>query len=165
MTPLRPTTPKELLRLKAASRRAVELAGDVTAVERITRVRKAALSKYTAVHETAYFMPVDVALDIDRDTGEPVILREMAALEGYDLAPRRGARNATGGNAMLARAHLVGRLTREVADVVAEVLAADADGVITPRERSALLKEIDEAQGALNAMRRSVETDSGEAGQ
>lgn len=151
MKPIRKVTPTELLGLKAATRRVLDRFGKLEDVEQITRVKKPALSKYGAPHEES-FIPVDVALDCDRDCGEPVILREMAALEGYDLVAR-GTAAGRQPQDPAAVSSLVGRLIREVADVSAETLTAVADGTFTRRERAAVLAEIDEAYAALGALR------------
>ena len=98
---MRNTTPQERLALKAAVRRAVKLAGGGANAQHATRVAEPALSKYSSSGEPAHHCPVDIALDLDREAGAPVILSALAELQGFSLVRGRGAEAA----ARMAPAH------------------------------------------------------------
>lgn len=82
----RPTQPEELLDIKAATRRDLALARP-SAFALITRVDAPALSKYGSPTEQGHFMPVDVMVDLMRDTGSCDLLSTIAALVGMKLVP------------------------------------------------------------------------------
>ncbi|OAB57514.1 hypothetical protein AY599_23600 [Leptolyngbya valderiana BDU 20041] len=87
--PLRPTAPADRRRIKAATRRLVDLAGGVTSAEQITRVKAPALSKFGSVSDPQ-FMPVDVVADLEADIGSPVVTALLAGMQGYQLTSRAG---------------------------------------------------------------------------
>jgi len=147
----RPTSDHDRRRLKAATERSIRRAGGGTVFAALTRVEPPALSKYAAMHDD-HFMPIDVALDCDMAAGAPVILAAMAASAGYTIAPAAAA-------AAPLCPVMVGTLIRETGEVSAVVLEAMADGRLTPRERQAIAKEIDEAMVALWTLKNAVAGD------
>lgn len=68
---------------------AYELAGGVTVFQYVTRVVTSQLSKYasTDVENERKFIPIDIALDLDRAAKRPVVTAKMAELLGYRLEP------------------------------------------------------------------------------
>lgn len=68
---------------------AYEMAGGVTVFQYVTRVVTSQLSKYasTDAEHGKKFIPVDIALDLDRAAKQPVITGKMAELLGYRLEP------------------------------------------------------------------------------
>lgn len=84
---IRPTNEHERLELKQATNAALSMTGKMEAFAARTRVEKAALSKYGSVSEPASFIPIDVAADLDRAIGAPIVLKAQAALQGFALAP------------------------------------------------------------------------------
>ena len=58
---------------KAAARRAVQMAGGCNAAALVTRADAARLSRYGNL-DTPEFVPVDVAFDLDKAAGDPVML-------------------------------------------------------------------------------------------
>ena len=68
---------------------AYELAGGVTVFQYVTRVVTSQLSKYasTDVENEKKFIPVDIALDLDRAAKQPIVTAKMAELLGYRLEP------------------------------------------------------------------------------
>ena len=149
--PARPTSDHDRAALKGACDRAVKRAGGVTALANLTRVKVAALSKYGNGCEPDHFMPLDVAADADMVAGAPVILSALAAIEGFAVvslpSPVPPGGPTTG---------MVGNLIKESGEVSAAVLAAMADGTITPNERAAIATEIDEALTALWRIRAAL---------
>lgn len=85
----RPTQPEELLDIKAATRRDLSLAR-AKAFAMITRVDAPALSKYGSPSELGHFMPVDIMVDLIRDTGSLDLLSTIAGLVGMKLVPIDG---------------------------------------------------------------------------
>lgn len=151
MNELRPTSDHDRAMLKAASDRAIRRAGGGAVFAGRTRVLAAALSRYKADHEDA-FMPIDVAVDADMAAGQPIILAAIAALEGYAITPL----TAPGRAAPTLSAGLVGVLIRETGEVSAAVLEALADDHLSPAERKAIEKELDEALAALWQLRAAL---------
>lgn len=147
----RPTSDHDRAALKAAVARAVRRAGGPTALATQTRGTIATISRHAAAHDDDHYMPVDVAADADMAAGAPIILTALAAIEGYTLRRADAAVHFCPG--------MVGALIRETADVSASVLEAMADGVMTPRERSAVMVEIDEALAALFTLRNAISAD------
>jgi len=84
MNDLRPTTAQFRRRLKAVVRRLLEIAGGVSSFEHATRVRAPVLSKYASAADEKH-MPLDIAMDLMKDTGSNGILSYMAAELGMKL--------------------------------------------------------------------------------
>lgn len=145
---IRPTSDHDRDRIKAATARAIDRAGGGTVLAAQTRVEPAALSRYKAPQEDG-FMPVDVALDADMAAGAPIVLSAMAAIEGYALTPFAASPGPLCNG-------IVGTLIRETGEVSAVVLDAMADGKLTPAERNAIEKELDEAMAAMWQLRAAV---------
>ncbi len=144
------TSEHDRLALKAATRAALALAGGVARFELATRVQAPALSKYAAPQETIAFLPIDVAADLDRDIGAPVIAEALAALAGYRLVP---ADAPAAGTPNLAD---VARIMRETCDVSDALTAALADGRVTRTEARAIDREIEEAIRELRVLQSRV---------
>ncbi|MBK3745837.1 hypothetical protein G3A39_42530, partial [Paraburkholderia aspalathi] len=75
--------------LKSATDGAYVLSGGISRVLDFTRVGTASLSKYASFNDEfrESFIPIDVAIEIDRRAKTPTIVKEMAALLGYELRP------------------------------------------------------------------------------
>lgn len=154
---MRPSNEHERNLLKSATRRALNQVGTADAFSQETRVQAPALSKYAANHEHSSFIPIDVALDLDRAAGTPAILTEFAALQGYGLVASSGKSRAQPCVSM------IGPIIRTTGDVSAVTLDALADGKLTPNERNAIVSEIDEAMAALSVLRNAVTTELSDA--
>lgn len=151
----RPTTEHDRLALKAATRHALTLAGGVSRFELATRVAAPVLSKYGAIHEAAAFMPLDVAADLDRDLGAPVMAEALAGLAGYRLTPADAARPGAPSLADVAK------IMRESCDVADALTAALADGKIGAAEARAIDCEIEEAIAVLRGLQGRVRMSGG----
>ncbi len=84
MTLPRPTSDHQRAALKLAVRRQIKASGGQGSAAVITRVRQQQLSEYAsqrADHEQVH-MPLDVALDLMLDSGEPVLIRALCTLAG-----------------------------------------------------------------------------------
>lgn len=145
----RRAVPADLYALKAAVRHALTLAGGGDRFALVTRVNGPALSKYADACGDQ-FMPLDVAVDLDRDIGAQVVAEALAAAHGYRLTP---ADPATNGAPNLAD---VAKIMRESCDVADALTAALADGRIGPAEARAIDREIEEAIAVLRGLQARV---------
>lgn len=119
----RPTQPEELLDIKAATRRDLMRARP-NAFALITRVKAPALTMYGSPAEMGHFMPVDIMIDLARDTGSCDLLATLAALVGMKLVPIEG----DGGGESVSLSD-VGEMMRESGEANASVLRViDGDG-------------------------------------
>lgn len=93
MSELRKTTGELRSALKAAVRRVLTLSGGGDSVQYATRVKAPALSRYGSTHDehADNHCPIDVAMDLDLEAGQPVILAAMAKAQGYELRPTAAA--------------------------------------------------------------------------
>lgn len=63
--------------LKAAVRRLLEAFGGQVQAAEATRVAQQALSRYASLNHPTDHMPVDVVMDLSRDSGSTAVIREM----------------------------------------------------------------------------------------
>ena len=120
--------------LKTVSRRVIECCGGVSSAESITRVNNSHLSKYQSRSEdnAGTFMPIDVALDLDMDCGEPIITRAMAESQGFRLVI-----NDTSDDELPCAQKLLNKvstISHSHADLTQALIVAASDGEITPNE-------------------------------
>lgn len=115
------------LALKAAVRRLTKGCGGQEAAAQVTRVDFQRIGRYGRPHE-AQHAPVDVIADLEADSGEPMVTRVLADLQGYVLVPKPGARAVPVGIEHL------GQVGREAGDVIAGLSDALADGEVTAGE-------------------------------
>lgn len=132
-------------RLKDAFGRLLELAGGAKDVE--TRVSPWSLYAYANVNEAKHFAPVDVICALEKHAAEPVMTRQLAFEAGYILLPVAWSGK---GDELAARLMKVGK---EHADVFAQAAKSLTDNQLNPKEAERLIKEIDQAIGALSSLR------------
>lgn len=147
---LRASSPEEHLALKSAVKRCAKLAGGAASVQHMTRVGEAELSRYGAPDHADRHCPIDVAIDLDREAGHPVILEAMAALLGYRLV----AAEAEPAEPVSPRD--LARIGTETAGFVAAVAEAGEDGKIDAVEERRIDMEAEEAIGAIRKVQRSM---------
>lgn len=84
---MRSITPDEMKALKAASRMAVKGAGGGASFRHVTRIGEARLSTCCSSSDELMddFLPLDVALEADREAGAPIILEALARMQGFKL--------------------------------------------------------------------------------
>ncbi|MGV0878042.1 hypothetical protein V6767_12930 [Martelella sp. FLE1502] len=133
--------------LKAASRRAVKAAGGGEALSLVSRVSAAQLSKYGLAGEdhAETFMPLDVALEADREAGAPIIAAALAAAQGFRLVSADGEdhahdldyRDVT--TVSVAFAGFQTRMHEALSD----------DGKVDEAERRAIMRDFDKLMRAL----------------
>lgn len=145
----RQSTAAERYDLKAATERCLTRAGGGNNFQYHTRVATTQLHRYGARDEKD-FVPLDVALEMDRQAGTPIIIGAAARLLGYTLEP------VTAGKGTQCLSEAISAAIRECSDVYAKVIDATADDRITPAERRDIHTEIDEAVESLQRLRNSV---------
>ncbi|TAU98147.1 hypothetical protein ELI38_20290 [Rhizobium leguminosarum] len=128
--------------LKCVCSVAYDLAGGNTLFQHSTRVVVSQLSKYASLNEDdeKSYMPIDVAVDLDRAAGSPIITGTMAQLLGFRLEPL-GAAAAEADKLSERDAH---KLLAEAMDVSQALLAAFADGRVDALEKKRLRVELRE---------------------
>jgi len=117
---------------KAAVRRAVKMAGGPNAASDVVRVDAPRLSRY-GNSDAPEFAPIDVCFELDRASGDSVILRAWADLMGFDLAPRDADTKAANDLTVAA-----GQVARESGELISAAIEASADHVVTPNEARAI---------------------------
>ncbi|MGV0909237.1 hypothetical protein [Martelella sp. FOR1707] len=127
--------------LKAATRRAVKAAGGGEALSLVSRVSAAQLSKYGLAGDehAETFMPLDVALEADREAGAPIIAAALAAAQGFRLVSADGADHAHDlGFSDISTANVAfGKLLTSMHEGLAN------DGRLDEAERRAVLRDLD----------------------
>lgn len=126
----------EYLLIKAATRSLVKSCGGIEAAADITRVGKSNLSDYGNPEKFEYFIPVDAALDLERESGSHAVTEAMAALSGGAFTP--AGSEAAAPELMTAVAGIMG----ETAEAIKSVTASMCDGSISPREQQDIVKQI-----------------------
>ncbi len=146
--------------LKAATDGAYVLSGGISRILDFTRVSTSQLSKYASFGDdnADSFVPIDVAIEIDRAAKSPVIVKEMAALLGYSLIPLRTGCDKSEYQAVTEADGY--RALKETMDVVQAVIDARADGWIDAADRKNVLKEIREAIRELEGLEKALEVNS-----
>ena len=147
---LRASTAGERLALKAAVRRAAKMAGGGASVQHALRVGEADLSRYGSPEHAARHCPIDVALDLDREAGAPVIVAALAGLLGYrlvlvDAEPAQGVTPDD-----------ISAVTVETAEAVKALCDRLGKGPASAADKAAIHKEIEEAVAALRTAQAHV---------
>lgn len=143
---MRASTPDDRLALKAAVRRAAKLAGGAASVQHMTRASEHDLSKYASAEHADRHCPIDVAIELDREAGAPVILAAMARLVGYRLV----ALEREGDDAIDMRD--LARLSVDTSRVIEDVSRALEDGEIDEAEDRQINIDIETAVRDLRAL-------------
>lgn len=131
--------------LKSATRRGVALAGGPNSLK--TRVAPSHISEYGNIAHSM-FVPIDVAVEIDRAAKQPVILRAMAERLGYDLVPREQSSTV---QSLTAAA---GNLAREAGELVSTAIEVGSDGKLSPNEAKRILSEAADAEALIDEVKR-----------
>ena len=72
-------------RLKAATRRLIKLCGGVEQAATVTRVEKSVLGDYASHDKMQFFIPADVAADLEAECGQTVVSKLLVELGGEGL--------------------------------------------------------------------------------
>ena len=153
---MRTISDQERRTLKAATDGAYVLSGGISRILDFTRVSTSQLSKYASFGDdnADSFVPIDVAIEVDRAAKSPVIVKEMAALLGYELAPKR---QAVDFDSVLPVTQADGyRVLKETMDVVQALNDALADSRIDAADFKKIDKELLEAIRELENVRNAL---------
>ena len=133
--------------LKNAFRRACKQAGgSLASIAAMSRLGANQLSRFGDLNSDQ-FAACDVIIDVDSLAGEPVTVRAMAELLGYELVPLAApVMRAQPGQ------HLAG-LARESGDVISRYAAALADNKLTLNELAALEADLAELDAQVQSAR------------
>lgn len=140
--------------LKTATRRLIRAAGGIESAAIVTRVGKSALSFYQNPEMPDHFMPIDVAVDLESDTGAFHVTQALCRLSGGTLHREsgRGGREAEDFSA-----HLPG-IGAHIGQVYSEAARAMADGALSEAECRSLIARLEDSIGALVHARNALET-------
>lgn len=140
--------------LKTATRRLIRAAGGVESAAMVTRVGKSALSDYQNPELPDHFMPIDVAVELEGDTGAFHVTQALCRLGGGTLHREsgRGGRETEDFTA-----HLPG-IGDSIGQVYREAALAMADGAMTEAERRSLIARLEDSIAALVHARNALET-------
>ena len=147
--PARPFSAADYSQLKSATKRATEAAGPLVEIARRTRIDAATISR-AGNHNESNYIPIDVAIDMDRMSGDAVILRTMARALGYRLVPV----DAPEFSADLRLK--AGHVARESGELIAKTLEALSDGELSPREAMEIDHEAADVEHLVAGIRRHV---------
>jgi hypothetical protein len=157
MTDLRKSTGLMRLALKSAVRRATALAGGGESVQHATRVNAASLSRYGscgAEHESNH-CPVDVALDLDLEVGQPIVLAALAETQGYRLE-RMDPTTASD----MPWCAKMGAIAKQDSEILSQIGQALSDGKIDAAEGRCIVAEIDKEMDLLRRVRERVQAEA-----
>ncbi|MBQ0707752.1 MULTISPECIES: phage regulatory CII family protein [Brucella/Ochrobactrum group] len=147
---MRTISEQEQRSLKSATDGAYMLSGGISCIVPFTRVGVSTLSKYASFGEehADSFMPIDVAVEVDRRAKTPTIIKAAAGLLGYELVPATSGAMKAPDNVPLTEmdAH---RVMSETMDVSKSIVTALEDGRIDAGEKREITKEVREAIRAL----------------
>jgi hypothetical protein len=134
--------------IKKATAQSFEAIGGVSAASRALGVTSSTLSKYASTGEEWQdrFIPVDLAIALDRMSEHPFLLETMSGLVKGEH--RTGFGTVTDA--------VILKLNHVLHDVVRELVAAIEDGVFDAGERLAISDRIVAAQRGLAMMHASV---------
>ena len=143
---MRSISDKQGKALKAATRRALDMAGGPESFQHATRVRQGQLSKYASPAEdhAESFMPLDIALEADLEAGTPIITEQLARMQGYRLVK---AEEEPVGDKLSHRD--LSALHAEFSDVVRVTHDALEDGHADASERRRISRELSELKKAI----------------
>lgn len=146
--------------LKTACRRLVDAAGGIDPAAASTRVSRATMAQYysPADRDEAVFMPIDIVVDLERVTGEPLVSRHLARLAGHDLVPSPAAAHEAGfcsGDPARDGLILGASLSVRIGEYQAVAIAAAADGNLSDAELAAELRA---AHAVLQAAQQGYDT-------
>lgn len=140
---IRSISEEEARTAKKATEAAYALAGGVSVVTLRSRASISQLSKYasTNAENAETLIPIDVAVEVDRLAGSPVIAAALARMQGFRLVPDENApadrRKITEGDAL--------DFMSEAMDVVEAIRAMRQKDRADCADKRAVAKEVHEA--------------------
>lgn len=156
---LRSITELELVSIKRVTDATLDLAGGITVAAMRTRSSGSQLSKYAnfchpyqdgAADTRERYVPLDVAIELDRAAGSPAILSVYAELLGFEIIPKRGSDEEL---SELSEMDALDFLCR-AGQAAEEIRKARADGRIDPHEEKLIDERLFEVKRCLNRLLR-----------
>lgn len=130
-------------RLKVAARDLVGAAHGIEAAADILGKGKSTVARWQSINDEDYSMPIDAVAALEAVThgtiGAPQVTRELCRLAGGVFVPLPDS-GGTDGELRQGVMHL----SAELGDVAREIDRALGDGRVSPREESAIHRQIDE---------------------
>lgn len=141
----RPSTEIERAALKSATRLLLSDVGGLDASAAATRVQRSQLSDYTARH-LEKFLPVDIALDLERAADTPHVTAALARAQGYQLVRIDGR-----------HPHALARELARIGADTARLLALAADALagspLADTTRAEMIADLDDlARACIDSM-------------
>jgi hypothetical protein len=157
---VRTISEQERLSLKKATDGGYTLAGGITCLLPFTRVSTSTFSKYASENDEfrKHFIPLDVAIEVDRRLKSPLIIKVAAELLGYKLVPVQVPAAKSVRAAPVTELDAT-RVMKETMDVAQAIIEARKDNRIDAADRKIILKEINEALQALEDVKHSLEVE------
>lgn len=158
MSDLRKSTGSARLSLKAAVRRAIALAGGGRSVEHATRVSHSVLSRYGSPSYPEHQCALDVALDLDLEAGQPIILAALAEAEQHKIEPLRVSADVDD----MPWCSEVAKIATMAGAVQSEIATALIDERFDAREEACIVEKIDDAIASLRATKARIRAERSE---
>ena len=138
-------------RLKQAIREIVRSNGGVEAAVEGLRVQKTHLARYGSANDMSYFMPIDIVCELEAKCSKPIVTHALAHELGFELfriPPTDGEGQVS---------EQLRKVFKESGEVFVAGADALADNRVDEEEAIGLLKETDEAIGALVRLQKLLE--------
>ncbi|MCE0743353.1 hypothetical protein LWC05_05535 [Acetobacter sicerae] len=131
--------------IKTATKKAIDLNGNLDAAATIVRVGRSQLSDYSS-RNSPQVVPVDVAVALDIGAEEPLILSAMALAEGFLVVPMHAGTGDVAEN--------MSQIARGAGDLMSTTIRVLADGQVD-------IEEAQELRQQLHALRHLVDAGLG----
>lgn len=136
--------------LKAATRALIAQCGGLDAAAVQFGRGRSRIHGYGDRNAADRWAPLDLIADLESYVGAPLITQALAAASNHTLVPLPQVAPCAADPIAL------GRLARETGDVLSKLGSALADGRISRAEGTDIAREIDDAVGALLALRAGL---------
>jgi hypothetical protein len=137
-------------RIKAATRDLVKACGGVERSADLAHVGKSTVARWYSLKDED-IIPISAVLSLEADCDMPFVTQIMADLNGRSLTDQDAVRDTAG---CLTTGH--NNLMGKFAELTTELVAAKADGVVTPAEAEVLDRKAAEMERAASDMRQTL---------
>lgn len=144
-------TPADRVALKEATDKAIDKCGmSLAEIAKFTRLDSGTLCR-SASPNYSNMLPIDDAIVLDRLSGHDFILREMARQRGFELVPLKPSQR------IVSLMRDAGNVARETGELTSEIINAQTDDNLTPREARAIDQQAMDVEGIVASIRRKVQ--------
>lgn len=137
-------------RIKAATRDLVKACGGVERAADIARVGKSTVQRWYSPKDED-IIPISAVLSLEADCDMPFVTQIMADLNGRSLSDNDQVPDAAG---CITTGH--NKLMGKLVELTTEVVAAKADGVVTPTEAEVIDRKTAEMVQAASDFRQTL---------